>query len=84
MKKDKSARKWLLMIPVQGILSVLIVIAGILGDIVFFSEFESDRGHPAPAFTILGVMTALVLFVIVTIISVIITIVKTNKEKKDK
>lgn len=84
MKKKKSAFWWLLMIPVQGIFSVPIVIAGILGDVIFWDNFESTgQGHPAPAFTILGMLVAIGLFVIVTIISIIITVVKAKKAEKD-
>lgn len=85
MKKRKSAFWWLLMIPVQGILSLLIMKAGTLADVASAGNIESGgQGHPAPVFTLLGIMLALFLFFVVTVISLIITFVKANKNKKDQ
>lgn len=85
MEKNKSPLWWLLMIPIQLGISVLIVSVGVFADTRLWANVEADvLGHPAPVFTILAFLAAIGLFFLVSFISVTITIIKVIKNNKNK
>ena len=77
MKKPKHpafALLWLIMIPVQIILDVVLVFLGALGDMSIANP--EAYGHPAPGLVIVAVILAAIFTIIIPVISVVITIVR--------
>lgn len=84
MKKRKNPLRWLLLIPLQLLISALIFCVGILADNAFWSNADAaGMGHPVPVFTLLGTGIAFGLLVIVVIVSIIAAIVSSNRNNKE-
>lgn len=82
--KKKTPLKVLLIIPIQLVISVLLVLAGIALDSGFWKNVESGAtGHPFPVFTILLFFIAVFAFVMAFLIAVVISIVTALKNSKD-
>ncbi|MBO4901792.1 MAG: hypothetical protein J5518_03250 [Lachnospiraceae bacterium] len=83
MKKPKHpavALFWLILIPAQIILDVVMITLGAYADTAIANP--EAHGHPAPAVVLLATFIAVVFTVIVPLFSVIITIVRYNILKK--
>ena len=86
-KNPLRALLWLIMIPVQLLIAILLVILGayIDGNVLFVHTPET-HGHGFPVFSMLLFFFAAFVTVIVIIVSIVITIVRlvvlTNRNKK--
>lgn len=77
MKRSKNpilAFLWLLLIPAQLIMDTILISLAAYGDVSMANP--NALGHPAPAFSILASLAAVVLTVIVIIFSIILVIVR--------
>ena len=81
-KSPARAFLWLLMIPAQLVLDMLLIAAGAGIDSRIFGSDEAV-GHGMPIFTVLMPILAIVLTVIVVILSIVLTIVRYSKLKKE-
>ena len=80
-RKTKSPYRWLLAIPVQMLINVLLVPLGVWVDMRFWeaarvtAEEQGYIGHGIPVFTVLVPLAGAVVTVIVVVVSFICTIV---------
>lgn len=72
---------WLLMIPAQLLIDVLLIVLGASIDGRIFSSAE-HQGHGVPLFTTILPMLGIIMTVIVVIVSVILVIVRYNAIRK--
>ncbi|MCR5775399.1 MAG: hypothetical protein K6G42_09985 [Lachnospiraceae bacterium] len=79
-KKPAAAFLWLLLIPAQLIIDILLISGAAYGDVAMADP--TANGHPAPALSILAFLAAVLFTVIVIIVSLILTIVRYNSLKK--
>ena len=75
--KDKTIHpaRWLLLIPLQLVLDVVIITLSAYADSKLFADAANNPGHPAPAFTMIGFMLVLVITAAVVLIAIIMFIV---------
>lgn len=72
-KKHRAAAfLWLLLIPLQIVIDIVLLVLGTRLDLAAADTAAS--GHPAPAFTLIFFFAAAIITIIVIIISVILTI----------
>lgn len=82
-QKQKSPFRHLIAIPIQIVIDIVILIAGVLIDVLIPAD-PNVLGHKAPAFTIFAFVLAVIITVIVVLIAVIRTIVGLVKQGKEK
>lgn len=82
-KKSKSYLWWLIGFLIVDILSVLIFILGAFIDSKIY-ENATGQGHPAPIFSLLLFIVAVVLFAIGNLLVLIMLIVSAAISKKKK
>lgn len=74
--KDKTIHpaRWLLLIPLQLILDVVIITLCAYLDSNLFADAAQAQGHPAPAFTMIGFILVFVLSVAAVLVAIIMFI----------
>ncbi len=87
--KDTSRKKspakaflWLLMIPAQLLIDVLLVVFGSSLDGMIFSGGPEDQGHGVPLFTAIMPIIGFIMTVVVIIAAVVLVIVRYSAIKK--
>ncbi|MCR5269366.1 MAG: hypothetical protein K6E16_12730 [Lachnospiraceae bacterium] len=79
MKKPKHpafALLWLLGIPVQIVIDILLFTLGAMADTAIANPGADQLGHPAPAFTIIALIIVVIFTIIIPLASIIVTIVR--------
>ncbi len=80
-KSPARAFLWLLIIPAQLVIDMLLIALGAALDSRIFSSAE-PQGHGVPLFTAILPMLGIIMTVIVVIVSVILVIVRYNAIRK--
>ena len=80
-KHPAFALLWLLGIPVQIVIDLGLISLGAMADMAIANP-NAGSGHPAPAFTIITSVIAVIFTLIVPIGSIVLTIVRFNVLKK--
>ncbi len=74
-KRPATALLWLLLIPAQLIVDIVLITLGAYADTAV-ADTSNNIGHPAPGLVLLALAVAAVFTVIVPVFSIIITIVR--------
>ncbi|MBP5311119.1 MAG: hypothetical protein J6Z05_11030 [Lachnospiraceae bacterium] len=74
--KDKTIHpaRWLLLIPLQLILDIVIITLCAYLDSNLFADAAQAQGHPAPAFTMIGFILVFVLSAAAVLVAIIMFI----------
>ncbi len=86
MKKKSPALAllWLLLIPGQiGVAMLLFTAGALIDEYIIFGGSASTQGHPVPFITIIFTIIAVVASFVVFILAIILTIVRFNKISKN-
>lgn len=79
-RNPKMAFLWLLLIPLQLVIDVLLISLAAYVDVSIADR--SALGHPAPAFSIFAMLIAVSFTVVVFVVSIILVIVRYSVLKK--
>ena len=74
-KKPAAALLWLLLIPAQLVIDLVLTTLGAYADTAV-ADTANNLGHPAPGIVILALAVSAVFTLIVPVVSIIITIVR--------
>ena len=83
-KKERSPWLWLLLIPIQLVVAVLLFIAGALLDAGLFSGAEG-QGHGMPVFSLLLTILAAagtVIAILVALIGLTVSLIRRSKRRR--
>ena len=83
-KSPALALLWLLLIPGQIIIAlILFAVGALIDEYVLFGGAANTPGHPVPVVTLILSFVAVVASIVVFILAIVLTIVRFNKISKD-
>ena len=80
MKNPARAFLWLLLIPLQFVLDLLLLFCGSMLDMRMANP--EAYGHPAPGFVLLALAAAALFSIIVPVFAIIMTVIRYRRLKK--